>query len=208
MLGQMMDVPLTVELLRRRADRLHRERSVVTNGVNTVRRSTLGEVLDRADRLAHALRGLGVERGDRVATLAWNQQEHVEAYIAVPCMGAVLHTLNLRLFPEQLAFVINDADDKIIIVDKTLIPILNRVAGKIPGAFIPCTAAIGSLSTSTDCTWASGTRRSPCSASAFSTRVSSITRSSPSTRTVAMRTSYSRSRPGFRKRPRADDRGG
>jgi fatty-acyl-CoA synthase len=129
----MMDVALTVDLLRRRADLLHRERPVVTNGVNTVRRSTLGEVLDRAGRLAWALQGLGIGRGDRVGTLAWNQQEHLEAYVAVPCMGAVLHTLNLRLSPEQIAWIVDDADDRVILVDHTLLPIVERVRPLLRG---------------------------------------------------------------------------
>ena len=133
MLGQMMDAPLTVGLLRRRADLLHRARPVVTNGVNTVRRSTLGEVLDRAGRLAWALQGLGIGRGDRVGTLAWNQQEHLEAYVAVPCMGAVLHTLNLRLAPEQIAWIADDADDKVILVDHTLLPIVEKLRPHLRG---------------------------------------------------------------------------
>ena len=73
------------------------------------RRATFAEVGDRADRLANALARLGVEPGDRVGTFCWNTQEHLEAYLAVPSMGAVLHTLNIRLFPEQLTYVINHA---------------------------------------------------------------------------------------------------
>src|SRR6185437_16763154 len=86
----------------------------------------------RVHQLAHALEELGVRPGDRVATLAWNNYRHLELYYAIPCMGAVLHTLNLRLFPEQLAFVIEDAGDKVLAVDKSLIPILNKIAGKMP----------------------------------------------------------------------------
>jgi fatty-acyl-CoA synthase len=86
----------------------------------------------RAAKLAHALKRLGVEPGDRVATLAWNNYRHLELYFAVPCMGAVLHTLNLRLFADQLAFVIEDAEDKVLVVDKSLLPVLNQVAGRIP----------------------------------------------------------------------------
>src|SRR5690242_1846132 len=101
----MMDVPLSLELVRRRANLLHRERPVITDTDEGSRRVTLGEVLDRAARLAHGLRALGIGPGDRVGTLAWNQQEHLEAYVAVPCMGAVLHTLNLRLAPQQIAWI-------------------------------------------------------------------------------------------------------
>ena len=70
---------------------------------------------------------LGVEQGDRVATFAWNTQQHLEAYLGVPAMGAVLHTLNIRLFPEQLAYVVNHARDRVILVDDSLVPILARV---------------------------------------------------------------------------------
>ena len=73
------------------------------------RRATFAEVGANAARLANALAGLGIENGDRVGTFCWNSQEHLEAYLAVPSMGAVLHTLNIRLFPEQLAYVINHA---------------------------------------------------------------------------------------------------
>src|SRR5215207_8826459 len=130
--GLMQDYPLTVQHVLWRVERLFGKKEVVTVREQGYHRYTYAEFVGRTNQLAHALARLGVKAGDRVATLAWNNYRHLEAYYAIPCMGAVLHTLNLRLFPEQLAFVINDADDKIIIVDKTLIPILNRVAGKIP----------------------------------------------------------------------------
>ena len=86
---------------------------------------------ERAERLAKALGRLGVGDGDRVGTFLWNNQNHLEAYLAVPAMGAVLHTLNLRLFPEQLSYVINHAEDKVIIVDASLIPLLARVRDQL-----------------------------------------------------------------------------
>jgi fatty-acyl-CoA synthase len=91
------------------------------------RRATFAVVADRAERLAGALRAIGVSAGDRVATLCWNHQEHLEAYFAVPGMGAVLHTLNLRLFPEQLAWIINHAADRVLIVDGSLASVLSPV---------------------------------------------------------------------------------
>ena len=94
--------------------------------------STFAEVADRADRLAAALARLGVQPGDRVGTFMWNNQTHMEAYLAIPCMGAVLHTLNIRLFPEQLAYVINHAEDRVIIVDASLAPLLARVRDQLP----------------------------------------------------------------------------
>ncbi|MFN2539479.1 MAG: long-chain fatty acid--CoA ligase, partial [Mycobacteriales bacterium] len=95
------------------------------------REGTYAEVGARAIRLAHALRGLGVVEGDRVGTFLWNTKEHLEAYLAVPSMGGVLHTLNLRLFPEQLAYVINHAEDKVVIVDATVLPLLLKVADEL-----------------------------------------------------------------------------
>ena len=86
---------------------------------------------DRADQLAAALTRLGIKQGDRVGTFMWNNQTHLEAYLAVPCMGAVLHTLNIRLFPEQLAFVINHAEDQVIIVDASIIPLLAKVRDQL-----------------------------------------------------------------------------
>jgi fatty-acyl-CoA synthase len=91
------------------------------------RRAAFAEVAERAGRLASALHDLGVEPGDRVATLGWNHQEHLEAYFAVPGMGAVLHTLNLRLFPEQLAWIVNHAGDRVLLVDGSLAPALAPV---------------------------------------------------------------------------------
>jgi fatty-acyl-CoA synthase len=104
---------------------------VVTFEGESCRRASFAQVADRADRLASALARLGIREGDRVGTFAWNNQEHLEAYMAVPSMGAVLHTLNLRLFPEQLTYITNHAEDRVILVDATLIPLLARVAADL-----------------------------------------------------------------------------
>jgi fatty-acyl-CoA synthase len=101
---------------------------VVTFEGDGCRRATFAEVGRRVDRLAGALRRLGIEDGDRVATFQWNNQEHLEAYLAIPTMGAVLHTLNIRLFPELLTYVANHAEDRVVIVDDSLVPLLARVA--------------------------------------------------------------------------------
>ncbi len=93
--------------------------------------ATFAQVADRADQLAAALTKLGVQQGDRVGTFLWNNQTHMEAYLAIPVMGAVLHTLNIRLFPEQLAYVINHAEDKVIIVDASIAPLLGRVRDQL-----------------------------------------------------------------------------
>ena len=108
--------------------KVYADSEVVTFLGDGSRRATYAEVGDRAERLAAALKRLGVKRGDRVGTFCWNTQEHLESYFAIPCMGAVLHTLNLRLFPEQLAYVINHAEDRVIILDDSLVPLLARVS--------------------------------------------------------------------------------
>jgi fatty-acyl-CoA synthase len=94
-------------------------------------RVSYGELADRTARLAQALQGLGVQPGDRVATFMWNNHQHVEAYLAIPCMGAVLHTLNLRLFEEQLTYIVNHAEDRIIILDDSLVPLLAKVVDRL-----------------------------------------------------------------------------
>jgi acyl-CoA synthetase (AMP-forming)/AMP-acid ligase II len=86
-----------------------------------------GELGTRVALLAHGLRQLGVSDGDRVATFMWNNQEHLEAYFAAPCMGAVLHTLNIRLAGEQIALIANQADDRVVLVDMSLVPLLTAV---------------------------------------------------------------------------------
>lgn len=111
---------------------VHAESRVITYTGDGYTDASFAEVADRADRLAAALARLGVREGDRVGTFLWNNQTHMEAYLAIPCMGAVLHTLNVRLFPDQLAFVINHADDKVIIVDASIAPLLARVRDQIP----------------------------------------------------------------------------
>src|SRR5256886_10092069 len=115
-----------------RIERLHQKKEVVTKRDEGIHRTTYGEMVPRINRLAGALKQIGVKPGDRVATLAWNNNRHLELYYAVPCMGAVLHTLNLRLFPQHLEFIINDAEDKVLFVDQSLLPLLKPMVGKIP----------------------------------------------------------------------------
>jgi len=125
--GLSMDFPLTVSALVRRADALFRHKGVTSRlpDRQTVRH-TYGDIIDRARRLAVALRRLGVMPGDRVATLGWNHHQHLEAYFAIPILGAVLHTLNLRLHPDDLAFIAHDAGDSVLLVDESLVPLLDR----------------------------------------------------------------------------------
>jgi fatty-acyl-CoA synthase len=131
MLSTMQDFPLTIGSLFRRGRAAFRDSDVVTSNGEGAARASFESVAERAERLAAALHRLGVRPGDRVGTLSWNTQEHQEAYLAVPCMGAVLHTLNLRLAPEQLAWVIDHAEDRAVIVDHTLLPTLERIRGRL-----------------------------------------------------------------------------
>ena len=122
-----MDYPLTLAAIGRRAESLFGDRPVVSRRADgSLHRSTWAESLRRAHRLASALRGLGVGPGDRVATLCWNHDRHLEAYFAVPLLGAVLHTLNLRLHPDELAYIARHAEDRVLIVDEALLPLLER----------------------------------------------------------------------------------
>ncbi|GAC1617202.1 MAG: long-chain fatty acid--CoA ligase [Candidatus Dormibacteraceae bacterium] len=130
--GLMQDYELTIQHALWRIQRLFPRKEIVTKQESGVHRTTYGEMVPRINQLAGALRRLGIGEGDRVATLCWNNHRHLELYYAIPCMGAVLHTLNLRLFPKDLEFIVADADDKVLFVDQTLIPILNQLAGKLP----------------------------------------------------------------------------
>src|SRR5256885_2228075 len=122
------DFPLTLAHLRRRMRDSHPFAEVVTLTDKGTTRARFPEVSERVDRLARVLARLGVEQGDRVGTFAWNNQRHFELYFAVPCTGAVLHTLNIRLFEEQLSYIVNHAEDKVIFVDDSLVPVLEKLA--------------------------------------------------------------------------------
>ncbi|HWP43948.1 MAG TPA: AMP-binding protein, partial [Blastocatellia bacterium] len=102
MLSTMQDRPLTINAIYEHGRKIFADSEVVTFTGDGSRRASRREVADRVDRLAGALKRLGIKQGDRVGTFCWNNQEHLESYFAVPCMGAVLHTLNIRLFPDQL----------------------------------------------------------------------------------------------------------
>ena len=130
--GTMQDFPLTLQHILWRIEKLFPKKEIVTLRADGVHRYTYGDFVGRVKRLANVLAGLGIGAGDRVGTIAWNNYRHLELYYAAPCMGAVLHTLNPRLFPEQLAFIINDAADRVLFVDETLLPALDRIAGQIP----------------------------------------------------------------------------
>ncbi|MGW0839497.1 long-chain fatty acid--CoA ligase [Streptomyces sp. NPDC002787] len=126
MLSTMQDVPLLISRILTHGSSIHGTSQVITwTGEGEPHRRSYAEIGARAAQLAHALReDLGVDGDERVATLMWNNSEHVEAYFAIPSMGAVLHTLNLRLPPEQLAWIVNHAADRVIIANGSLLPLL------------------------------------------------------------------------------------
>ncbi|MBS1894446.1 MAG: long-chain fatty acid--CoA ligase [Actinobacteria bacterium] len=132
MKSTMSEMPLTTRLIYEHGRTVH-HRSLVTtfaaDGSSSTQ--TYAEVAERADRLAAGLQRMGVERGDRVGTFCWNHGDHLAAYFALPCMGAVLHTVNIRLFPDQVAFVVNHAGDRLMIVDQLLVDLLAPIADSL-----------------------------------------------------------------------------
>ncbi|HLQ30982.1 MAG TPA: long-chain fatty acid--CoA ligase [Ktedonobacteraceae bacterium] len=131
MQGLMMGYPLTLQHAYNRAVRLFSRKEIVTRTEDGLHRYTYQEWGKRTAQLAHALHKAGVMPGERIATFGWNTYRHLELYFAVPCIGAVLHTLNIRLFAEQLVFIVNNAEDKIIFVDGDLVPILEGVVDQL-----------------------------------------------------------------------------
>ena len=131
--GQMMDFPLTVTHLLDRARTFFGAREVVSRRHDrSLHRSSWAEIHARASRLAHALARLGVAQGDRVATLSWNHHSHLEAYLGVPAYGAVIHTLNLRLHPDEIGYIARHAGDSVVIVDRSLLPLFEKFRAKVP----------------------------------------------------------------------------
>ena len=133
MLGLMMNTPLLVSSIAEHAANYHAGREIVSVTVDNPRhRYTYGECIARSKQLANALAGLGASEGDRIATLAWNDYRHIEAYYGISGAGHVCHTINPRLFPEQLVFIINHAEDRWIFTDVMFVPLLEAIADKIP----------------------------------------------------------------------------
>jgi len=127
MQSTMMEFPLTLAHIFERAGRLFPASEIVSRMPDkSLHRYRYADFHGRAQALVTALRKLGVKRGDRVATLMWNHHVHLEAYFAIPCMGAVLHTLNLRLSPDDIAYIANHAGDRILIVDDVLLPLYEK----------------------------------------------------------------------------------
>jgi fatty-acyl-CoA synthase len=130
--GLMQDVPLSLTHVFERAERLWRDKEIVTATVGGGReRITYGAWAERTRRLAGVLDDLGISKDGRVGTFAWNSARHLELYFAAPCSGRVLHTLNIRLFPEQVVYVANHAEDEVVFVDRSLLPLLWPLADQL-----------------------------------------------------------------------------
>lgn len=128
----MMAFPMTTQMILRHGMRLHGHAEIVSFDGTVFARATYAQVADRAARLAAALATAGVGANDRVATYCWNHQAHFEAYLAVPAMGAVLHTLNVRLAADQISYIARHADDRVLIVDTSLVGQISHVLAEIP----------------------------------------------------------------------------
>ena len=127
----MMQYPLTLAPLLHRCARLFPKVDIVSRlPDNSIHREAYSEVASRATALAGALQWIGLQRGDRVATLMWNHYVHLEAYFGIPIAGGVLHTLNLRLHPDELTYIANHAQDRFLIVDDVLLPVYEQIRAK------------------------------------------------------------------------------
>ena len=126
----MQEAPLLISGILRHGQHVYGNSLVISETPEGTTTATFAEVAENAERLAKALARLGIGPGDRVGTFCWNDQAHLEAYLGVPSMGAVLHTLNIRLFPDQLAYVVNHAEDRVVIVDASIAPLFARIRDK------------------------------------------------------------------------------
>src|SRR6478735_12310395 len=131
LMGQMMSQPLLISSIIQFADRYFGDTEVVSRRVEgDIHRYTYRDLHKRARQMANALGGLGVKMGDRVATLAWNGYRHMELYYAISGSGAVMHTINPRLHPEQIAYIANHAEDQYLFFDMTFLPVVEACAAK------------------------------------------------------------------------------
>ncbi|MBN6887665.1 acyl-CoA synthetase (AMP-forming)/AMP-acid ligase II [Cytobacillus horneckiae] len=122
----MMNTPLTMTQMIKRAEMFFPKKEVVSRTETGIHTFTYKEIADRTRRLASSLEQLGVNRGDKVGTLAWNHHRHLEAYFAIPCSGAVLHTINIRLSPQHIVYIINHAEDRVLLIDPDLVPLIEK----------------------------------------------------------------------------------
>lgn len=127
----MMQTPLTMTQMIERAEKYFPKKHVVSRTASGIQRFTYKQVAERTRRLADSLTKLGIMKGEKVGTLAWNHHRHLEAYFAIPCMGAILHTINIRLSPQHISYIINHAEDKILLVDSDILPLLESCAAEL-----------------------------------------------------------------------------
>ena len=131
--GLMMDSQLTITSIMKHADRINGKSEIVSvTGDNPHHKYTYKDAFQRVRKLANALQGVGFEPGDRIATLAWNDYRHFELYYAISCSGQVCHTVNPRLFPEQIDFIINHAEDQWVFTDPMFVPLLESLKDRLP----------------------------------------------------------------------------
>ncbi|WP_078408554.1 long-chain fatty acid--CoA ligase [Priestia abyssalis] len=128
----MMDVQLTVPLMMERAEKFFGKKEVISRTGSGIRRVSYSEIAERTRKLSSMLSHLGVQKGDKVGTFAWNHHWHLEAYFAIPGAGAVLHTINIRLDPKQIAYIINHAEDKVLLIDECFLPLFEQIKNDLP----------------------------------------------------------------------------
>src|SRR6201996_1995214 len=146
MYSTMQDSPLTIGALMRHACGVHGARTATTATDDGYRHVTYREVGEQAAQLANALREIGITGDQRVGTFMWNNSEHLTAYLAVPSMGAVLHTLNIRLFPEQITYIANEAEDQVVVVDMSLVKQLGPILSDLETVHTVIAVGEGDLS--------------------------------------------------------------
>ena len=135
--GLIMDYQLTIPAILRRAETLFGTQEIVSRQPDkSFHRYTYRDFARRSKQLAVAMQKLGIKAGDRVGTFCWNHSQHLEIYFGVPCFGGVLHTLNLRLNAEDLAYIVNHGGDKAIIVDEVLLPLFEKFRNQIKPKYI------------------------------------------------------------------------
>ncbi|CAM4245639.1 fatty-acid--CoA ligase [Bacillus manliponensis] len=129
----MMNVPLTIHSMIERAEKLFPKKEIVSRTHDTITHLTYKELGERTRRLSSALHKLGIKEGEKVGTLAWNHHRHVEAYFAIPGIGAVLHTINIRLSPQHISYIIQHSEDRVLLIDEDLVPLVEQVQGELKG---------------------------------------------------------------------------
>lgn len=127
----MMNVPLTISSMMERAEKLFSKKEIVSRTHDTITTLTYKQLGERTRRLSSALKKLGIKEGERIGTLAWNHHRHVEAYFAIPGIASVLHTINIRLSPQHISYIIQHAEDRILLIDEDLVPLVEKIQSEL-----------------------------------------------------------------------------